>query len=90
MAKSYQDDILPKAKQAYELYLDSFQKHRAAWPQVLDSRREYYDLYQDYQENLLAARRAEAELAAYLLDDGLSQPVPPEPEGHRESTPKPR
>jgi cobalt-zinc-cadmium efflux system outer membrane protein len=90
LAKSYQDDVLPKAKQAYELYLDSFQKRRAAWPQVLDSRREYYDLYQDYLDNLLTARRAEAELAAYLLDDGLSQPAAPEPEGHRDSTPKPR
>jgi cobalt-zinc-cadmium efflux system outer membrane protein len=90
LAKNYHDEILPKAKQAYDLYLESFQQRRAAWPQVLDSRREYYELYEDYLDNLLAARRAEAELATYLLDDGLSQPATPEPEGHRESTPKPR
>lgn len=90
LAASYQADVLPKAKEAYELYLDSFQKRRAAWPQVLDAQREYFELYEEYLENVLSARRAEAELATYLLEDGLSQPPTPEPEGHRESTPKPR
>jgi cobalt-zinc-cadmium efflux system outer membrane protein len=90
LANSYHDELLPKAKEAYELYRDSFQQRRAAWPQVLDSRREYYQLYEEYIENLLAARQAEAQLATHLLDDGLSQPATPEPEGHRESAPKPR
>jgi cobalt-zinc-cadmium efflux system outer membrane protein len=90
LAANYQAEVLPKAKEAYELYLDSFQKRRAAWPQVVDAQREYFELYEEYLDNLLSARRAEAELATYLLKDGLSQPPTPEPEGHRESTPKPR
>lgn len=90
LAANYQSEVLPKAKEAYELYLDSFQKRRAAWPQVVDAQREYFDLYEEYLDNVLSARRAEAELATYLLEDGLAQPPAPEPEGHRESTPKPR
>jgi cobalt-zinc-cadmium efflux system outer membrane protein len=90
LASSYQAEVLPKAKEAYDLYLDSFQKRRAGWPQVVDAQREYFDLYEDYLDNVLSARRAEAGLATYLLEDGLSQPPTPEPEGHRESTPKPR
>jgi cobalt-zinc-cadmium efflux system outer membrane protein len=90
LAASYQADVLPKAKEAYELYLDSFQKRRAAWPQVVDAQREYFELYEEYLDNVLSARRAEAELATYLLEGGLTQPPAPEPEGHRESTPKPR
>jgi cobalt-zinc-cadmium efflux system outer membrane protein len=90
LAQNYQSEVLPKAKEAYELYLDSFQKRRAAWPQVVDAQREYFDLYEEYLDNVLSARQAEAELATYLLEDGLTQPPAPEPEGHRESTPKPR
>lgn len=90
LAANYQSDVLPKAKEAYELYLDSFQKRRAAWPQVVDAQRDYFELYEEYLDNVLSARRAEAELATYLLEDGLAQPPTPEPEGHRESTPKPR
>jgi cobalt-zinc-cadmium efflux system outer membrane protein len=90
LAQNYRSEVLPKAKEAYELYLDSFQKRRAAWPQVVDAQREYFDLYEEYLDNALSARRSEAELATYLLEDGLSQPPAPEPEGHRESTPKPR
>jgi cobalt-zinc-cadmium efflux system outer membrane protein len=90
LAKSYRNEMLPKAEEAYRLYLDSFQKRRAAWPQVLDAQRQYYHLYDTYLDNLIAARRAEAQLATFLVGDGLEQPPTPTPEGHRDSTPKPR
>jgi cobalt-zinc-cadmium efflux system outer membrane protein len=90
MAKSYHDDILPKADESYRLYSKSFQQRRAAWPQVLDAQRQYYRLYDDYLDNLVTARRAEALIATFFLEDGLSQPPTPTPEGHRDSTPKPR
>jgi cobalt-zinc-cadmium efflux system outer membrane protein len=89
-AKSYHDDMLPKAEEAYRLYSESFQQRRAAWPQVLDARRQYYQLYEDYLDNVLMARHAEAQIATFFLNDGLSQPPTPTPEGHRDSTPKPR
>lgn len=90
LAKSYHVEILPKAENAYQLYTESFQKRRAAWPQVLDAQRQYYQLYDDYLDNLVAARQAEAQFATFFLEDGLSQPPSPTPEGHRDSTPKPR
>jgi cobalt-zinc-cadmium efflux system outer membrane protein len=89
-AKAYHDEILPKAREAYQLYLDSFQQRRAAWPQVIDAQREYYQLYDDYLENVVQARRAEAQIATFFLEDGLSQPPTPTPEGHRDTSPKPR
>jgi outer membrane protein, heavy metal efflux system len=90
MIKSYRDDILPKAEESHRLYSKSFEQRRAAWPQVLDARRQYYSFYDDYLDNLIAARRAEAQIATFFLEDGLGQPPTPTPEGHRDSTPKPR
>jgi cobalt-zinc-cadmium efflux system outer membrane protein len=90
MATTYHDEILPKAKDAYRLYFDSFQQKRAAWPQVLDSQRQYYELYENYLDNLLEARRAEAQIATFFVGEGLDEPSTPTPAGHRDSTPKPR
>lgn len=90
LASTYRTEALPKAAEVYELYRQSFQARRAAWPQVLETQRDYLDLYEDYLQNLVDARHAEARLNAFLLDDGLQQPPTPTPEGHRDATPKPR
>jgi cobalt-zinc-cadmium efflux system outer membrane protein len=90
LASSYRTEALPKAEEVYQLYLDSFQKRRAAWPQVLAAQREYLQLYEEYLDNVLDARHAEARINAFLLEDGLSQPPEPTPEGHRDATPRPR
>lgn len=89
-AKTYHDEVLPPAEESYRLYLDSFEKHRAAWPQVVDAQRDYFELMEEYLDQLLEARRAEARLNAYLLDDGIQQPPEPSPAGHRDATPRPR
>jgi cobalt-zinc-cadmium efflux system outer membrane protein len=90
MAENYRSEILPQAQQSYELYLESFQNRRAAWPQVVDAQREYLELYEEYLENVLEARLAETRINAFFLEDGLSQPDEPSPQGHRDATPKPR
>ena len=90
LAENYRTEILPNAQRAYELYLDSFQQRRAAWPQVLDAQREYLDLYEEYLDNVLDARLSEARINTFLLEDGLSAPPEPSPAGHRDATPKPR
>ena len=90
LSNSYRTEALPKAEEVYRLYRDSFQRRRAAWPQVLDAQREYLQLYEEYVDNVLDARRAEARINAFLLEDGLSQPPEPTPEGHRDATPRPR
>jgi cobalt-zinc-cadmium efflux system outer membrane protein len=90
LANTYRNEALPKAEEVYQLYLESFQKRRAAWPQVLDTQREYLQLYEEYLDKVLEARRAEARINAFLLEDGLAQPPTPTPQGHREATPRPR
>jgi len=89
-AKTYRNELLPQAEEVYNLYLESFQQRRAAWPQVLDAQRDYYQLFDDYLDHVTDARRAEASLTYFLLDDGLAQPPEPTPGGHQDATPKPR
>lgn len=86
----YRTEILPKAKEAYELLLDSFRKRRAAWPQVLVAARNYAEFNVDYLESLHDLRRAEVEIKGLLLVDGLSAPPGPTPQGHLEAVPRPR
>ncbi|HEY3393401.1 MAG TPA: TolC family protein, partial [Lacipirellulaceae bacterium] len=89
-AEAYRNSILPKAEEVYRENLSSFHERRAAWPQVVDARREYFELYETYLDNLLEARRAEAKLTFFLLEDGLAQPPEPTPQGRRDATPRPR
>ena len=89
-AETLQVESLPKAEEVYRLYRDSFQQPRAAWPQVLDTQREYFELVEEIIGDLLGARRAEARIAALLLEDGLEQPAEPTPAGHRDAVAKPR
>jgi cobalt-zinc-cadmium efflux system outer membrane protein len=86
----YRTEILPKAKEAYELLLDSFRRRRAAWPQVLVAARNYADFNADYLEALHDLRRAEVEIKGLLLVDGLTAPPGPTPQGHLEANPRPR
>jgi cobalt-zinc-cadmium efflux system outer membrane protein len=65
---------LPEAREAYELYLDSFRKRRAAWPQVLVAQRTYFQISVDYVEALEELRRAEVTILGLLLVDGLDEP----------------
>jgi outer membrane protein, heavy metal efflux system len=90
LADSYRREILPKSQQAYQTYLDSFQNRRAAWPQVVDAQRDYLQHYDEYLDYVHDARRAETRINTFFLDDGLSQPQEPTPEGHRDATPRPR
>ena len=88
--RTYRDELLPQANEVYKLYQDSFKERRAAWPQVLEAQRDYYRLSDSYLDMVAEAKRAEAALDCYLLDDGLSQPPEPTPGGHQDATPKPR
>jgi cobalt-zinc-cadmium efflux system outer membrane protein len=86
----YQKDSLPKAKKAFERYMEYFRKGRAAWPQVLVAERTFAQLSEDYIAALIELRDAEVEIQGLLLVDGLTQPPEPTPQGHIEATPTPR
>jgi outer membrane protein, heavy metal efflux system len=81
---------LPMARRAYEMQLMSYQRRRTAWPHVLEARRMYFDLSQEYVESLLELRRAEVEIGGMLAVDGLSSPASPTSQGHIEAVPTPR
>lgn len=79
----YRKDNLPDAKEAYELYLESFKKRRAAWPQVLIALRNYFRISTDYVEALAELRRSEVAIIGLLLVDGMDEPPGPPSEGER-------
>jgi outer membrane protein, heavy metal efflux system len=81
VVENYRKYNLPEAKEAYELYLDSFRRRRAAWPQVLVAQRTYFQISVDYTEALDQLRRAEVAILGLLLVDGLDEP--PGPPGER-------
>ncbi len=74
LVETYRKSKLPDAKEAYELYLDSFRKRRAAWPQVLVAQRTYFQISVEYAEALADLRRAEVSILGLLLVDGLDEP----------------
>jgi cobalt-zinc-cadmium efflux system outer membrane protein len=73
--QTYRNDNLPDAKKAYELYLESFRKRRAAWPQVLVAQRTYFQISVEYNEALAEMRSAEVAIVGLLLVDGLNEPA---------------
>lgn len=89
-AEEYGKEILPKAKEAYEVLLQSYRNRRAAWPQVLVAERTWFQLAVEHLEALHDLRKADVEIRGLLLVDGLTQPPAPAPQGHIEATPKPR
>ena len=75
--ETYRKDNLPDAREAYETYLGTFRKGRAAWPQVLVAQRTYFQISVDYVQALEDLRRAEVAILGLLLVDGLDEPPAP-------------
>lgn len=83
LVQTYRKDTLPDARQAYDLYRESFGNRRAAWPQVLVAQRTYFQISVDYVEALDELRRSEVALLGLLLVDGLDEPPGLPSEGGR-------
>src|SRR5262249_45373840 len=81
VVQMYREGNLPEARQAYELYLESFRNRRAAWPQVLVAERPFFQISVAYVEGLEQLRRAEGTIFGLLLRGGLDEP--PGPPGER-------
>ena len=88
--ENFRDLVVPKARKAAELYEEQFKARRAAYPQVLVTRRTVFQLSEEYNQALVKFRRAEVEVRGLLLIDGLSAPRDPTPPGHIGATPRPR
>ncbi len=86
----YHDEILPRARQAYELLEESYRRQRAAWPQVLVAQRNWVELSIDYVNALFELRRREIEIRGLLQVDGLNVPQGPRELGHLNAVATPR
>lgn len=75
-AEAYRDDMLPRAEQAYELYLARYREAAAAYPQVLIAQRTLFELNDDYLRDLEMAWRAALRIQGFLVDDDGLGSVP--------------
>ena len=77
MSDEYGKEILPRAEQAYQLYLDKFQQMAAAYPQVLIAQRTLFQTSERYLSALEEANVAAVQIQGMLLVDGLDAPPAP-------------
>jgi cobalt-zinc-cadmium efflux system outer membrane protein len=68
-AEAYRDEMLPRAEDAYRLYLARYRESAAAYPQVLMAQRTLFELTDEYLRSLEAAWRAAVHIEGFLLDD---------------------
>ena len=74
-AETYRADILPRAEEAYRLYLSRYREMAAAYPQVLVAQRTFFEMSNEYLESLNEAWRAALQLQGFLAGDGLDAPA---------------
>lgn len=82
--------ILPETKAAYLNQLDAYKENRQNWSDVLETQQTWFDLQQQYIEQLIALRTNEVLIQGFLLHDGLMAPPNPVPPGHIDAVPQPR
>ena len=63
----YRTRMIPKAQQAFDLYLNSFRGMAAAYPQVLISQRNLFQLQEDYVTALVSGWQRAIEIQGLLL-----------------------
>jgi cobalt-zinc-cadmium efflux system outer membrane protein len=75
-ADRYRTQLIPRATQAYQLYLQKYQSMAAAYPQVLVSQRTLFHLQASYIQALSSVWQNAIALQHYTLKGGLeTQPV---------------
>jgi len=75
MALEYRDEILPRAKKAYQLMVEKYGLMLAAPPRVLESQRKLYQLQSEYISALESVWTTGIALQGFLLTDGLEAPA---------------
>lgn len=68
----YRTQMIPGAQRAYDLYLASFRQMAAAYPQVIITQRNLFQLQEDYVTTLTGAWQRVVEIQGLLLMDGGS------------------
>jgi cobalt-zinc-cadmium efflux system outer membrane protein len=73
-AERYRTALLPRARRAYELYLDKYQNMAQAYPQVIVSQRTLFELEVHYINSLNRTWQNAIALQNYTLQGGLQTP----------------
>jgi cobalt-zinc-cadmium efflux system outer membrane protein len=73
-AESFRADIMPRAEQAYTLYLSRYREMAAAYPQVLVAQRTLFEMAREYLQHLEEGWRSALRLQGFLAGDGLESP----------------
>jgi cobalt-zinc-cadmium efflux system outer membrane protein len=71
----YRDEVVPRADEAYRLYLVRYREMAAAFPQVLVAQRTLFQMSVEYLNNLEDAWRAALRLQGFLVGEGLEAPA---------------
>jgi outer membrane protein, heavy metal efflux system len=71
LAERYRTRVIPRARQAYEMYLANFRQMAAAYPQVLIAQRTLFQVEVEYAKALVQLRERAVGLRGFLLEDGL-------------------
>jgi cobalt-zinc-cadmium efflux system outer membrane protein len=74
VATEYREQIVPRARQAYELYLASFKQMAAAYPQVLIAQRTFFQTQAEYVRALVDVWRNATLLQGFMLTGALDAP----------------
>ncbi|HEV2764317.1 MAG TPA: TolC family protein, partial [Pyrinomonadaceae bacterium] len=74
MVEKYRTQVVPRARQAYEMYLGNFRQMAAAYPQVLIAQRTLFQVEVEYARALVELRRTATGLRGFLLEGGLDAP----------------
>lgn len=77
MAETYQAEVIPRAEEAYRLYLVRYQEMGAAYPQVLIAQRELFEVSDRYVSALEDIWRGAIQIQGFLLTGGLEPPPTP-------------
>jgi len=72
VAEAYRVEIVPRAEEAYQLYLTKYQDMMASYPQVLIARRTMLQSNLDYIAALESLYRAGLPLRGFLIAEGTS------------------
>jgi outer membrane protein, heavy metal efflux system len=71
----YRSDLLPRARRAYELYLEKYQSMAQAYPQVIVSQRTLFELEVHYIDSLDRSWQNAIALENFTLQGGLENPA---------------
>ncbi|HEV2799126.1 MAG TPA: TolC family protein [Pyrinomonadaceae bacterium] len=81
--EKYRTQVVPRARQAYEMYLGNFRQMAASYPQVLIAQRTLFQVEVEYARALVELRRSTTSLRGLLLEGGLDAVGRPGESGER-------